>query len=297
MRVLVTGADGFVGTRLVQRLRKEGWEVVGIDRETDVTDAAAVERAVELAAPDAVAHLAALSFVPQTVREPWAAYRVNFLGTRNVLSAVAMRAPRARTLVVSTGHVYGTSSLDAPAFDERSPLRPDSPYARTKACADLLAQTWEDRGLDIVRARPFNHTGRGRPDWFVESSFARQLARIEAGRQPPRLEVGNLDSVRDFLHVDDVVDAYARLLPPGGPTGACNIASGEGRSIRDVLSVLRAWSRAPDPEITVDPARVRPTDRAVGDPTRLRETTGWRPQHGFEATMRELLEGWRASDG
>jgi len=298
VRVLVTGAGGFVGRRLLPRLAAAGHDAVGVDREVDVADAAALESTVADSAPDALVHLAALSFVPDSFRDPEAAFRVNFLGVRNLLEAVRARAPRARVLVVSTGNVYGTAGAGAPPFAEGAPLRPESPYARAKAAADLLARSYAERGLAVVRARPFNHTGRGRPAAFVESSLARQLVEIAAGRRAPRLAVGNLDAVRDFLDVDDVVAAYLRLLDPAVPAGLYNVASGVGRSVRELLAALLdladLGARRGALEIEVDPERWRPTDHAVGDAARLRAATGWEPRVPFASTLRGLLEGWRA---
>jgi GDP-4-dehydro-6-deoxy-D-mannose reductase len=301
VRVLVTGAGGFVGRRLVPKLRGAGHETVGIDREVDVADAPALEAALAAAAPDAIVHLAALSFVPESFRDPEAAFRVNFLGARNLLEAVRARAPRARVLVVSTGNVYGTADTGSPPFSEESPLRPESPYARAKAAADLLARGYAERGLDVVRVRPFNHTGLGRPEAYAESSLARQLVEIAAGRRAPRVAVGNLDAVRDFLDVDDVVAAYVRLLDPGVPAGLYNVASGRARSIREVLALLVELAglgeRRHSLEIEVDPARWRPADRAVGDAGRLRRATGWEPRIPLEVTLRGVLDGWRAERG
>jgi GDP-4-dehydro-6-deoxy-D-mannose reductase len=294
VRVLVTGARGFVGRRLVPALRAAGHEVA--DEAVDVTVPGAVRDLVSRAEPDALVHLAALSFVPDSFLAPDAAFRVNFLGARNVLAAVRADAPRARILVVSTGHVYGTAAAEAAPFDETAPLRPESPYARAKAAGDLLAQRYAAAGLDVVRVRPFNHTGPGRPDHFVESSLARQIVEIRAGRRAPRLVVGNLDAVRDFLDVADVVAAYLRLLDPTVPAGLYNVASGVGRTIGEVLEALLRIAN-PDrarPEIVVAPERWRPTDRAVGDARRLRAAIGWAPRVPFEDTLRHLLDGWRA---
>lgn len=293
MQVLVTGARGFVGGRLVPRLAAAGWQARGADREVDVTGVDELAEWVADGAPDAVVHLAALSFVPDSVRDPAASFRVNFLGTRNLLEAVRVHAPRARVLVVSTGHVYGAAASGS--FDECAPLRPDSPYARTKAAADLLAGCYAQQGLDVVRVRPFNHTGAGRPETFVESSFARQVAEIAAGRRAPQLSVGNLDAVRDFLDVEDVVDAYLRLLDPAVPAGVYNVASGTGHSIQDLLDTLLELAGLARGALTieVDRARWRPADRAVGDAGKLRTATGWAPRTGFRDTLRALLEGWR----
>jgi GDP-4-dehydro-6-deoxy-D-mannose reductase len=300
MRVLVTGARGFVGRRLAPRLVEAGHEVVELPRGVDVADEAAVDKFVEQERPRAVVHLAARSFVPDSVVEPEATFRANYVGTRNVLESVRRHAPAARVLVVSSGHVYGTSSLDAPAFAEEAGLRPESPYARTKAAADLLASFFVERGVDVVRARPFNHTGRGRPAHFVEANLAHQVARIEQRLAPARLAVGNLDAVRDFLDVEDVVDAYVRLLEPQVAARAYNVASGVPRTVREVLDALlelaglRREDAGGSVVVEVEPERWRPTDRAVGDATRLREATGWSPSVPFDVTLRELLDDARA---
>jgi GDP-4-dehydro-6-deoxy-D-mannose reductase len=296
VRVLVTGSAGFVGGRLIPRLVAAGHTPIGVDREVDVGDPDSVAGAVAAAAPDAVVHLAARSFVPDSFRDPAGTFRVNFLGVRNVLRAVEEHAPRARVLTVSTGNVYGVATPPAPPFDETAPLRPGSPYARAKAAADLLAASHGARGLDVVRVRPFNHTGRGRPDSFVESSLARQIVEIALGRRPARIAVGNLDAVRDFLDVEDVVGAYLRLLDRSVPAGLYNVASGVGRSVREVLETLLdlAGLSPAKVETAVEESRWRPTDHAVGDAARLRAAAGWAPRVAFRETMRSLLEGWRA---
>jgi GDP-4-dehydro-6-deoxy-D-mannose reductase len=209
-----------------------------------------------------------------------------------VLAAVEAAAPRARVLLVSSSTVYGPAEADAPPFDESSPLRPANAYARTKAAADLLGAAFAERGLAVWRARPWNHTGAGRPDRFVESSFARQLAEIEAGRRPPRIEVGALDSLRDFLHVEDVVDAYLALLDGDAPPAAYNVASGRGVTIRALLEQLLARTRLA-PELVVDPARLRPPDASVGSAARLRALTGWTPRRTLDEALGALLDDWR----
>jgi GDP-4-dehydro-6-deoxy-D-mannose reductase len=297
VRVFVTGARGFVGTRLVARLTARGDAVVGADREVDVSRPEALRPALAGAAPDAVVHLAAVSFVPDSWSDPEATFRVNFLGCRTLLEAALTEAPRARVLLVSSGALYGSAPPGAPPFREEAPLRPDSPYAWTKAAADRLGGLYAGRGLDVVRARPFNHTGPGRPDRFVESSFARQIAELELGRRSGPLAVGNLDAVRDFLDVEDVVDAYLALLEPalpGPPGGVYNVASGRGRTARQLLDALLAKSPV-TPAIVPDPARWRATDASVGDARRLGQATGWQPRRDFDDTLSRLLEHWRAA--
>jgi GDP-4-dehydro-6-deoxy-D-mannose reductase len=258
----------------------------------DVSDATAVDAKVAEVAPDAIVHLAALSSVATSHRAAEETYRVNFLGTHNVLEAARRHAPNCRLLLVGSGDEYGSHPPGSAPLDESAPLRPRSPYARSKACADLLGAVYAQRGLNVVRARSFNHTGPGQRDSFVASSFARQLAEIEAGRRAPRILVGNLESVRDFLDVRDVAEAYALLLESSLPPGAYNVASGRGVSIGEVLKQLLDHSYV-QPEIEVAPERLRPADHAVGDAGRLRAATGWEPRIPISVTLERLFEDWR----
>jgi GDP-4-dehydro-6-deoxy-D-mannose reductase len=181
-------------------------------------------------------------------------------------------------------------------IDETTPLRPRSPYARTKAAAEMLGQQAADRGLDVIRVRAFNHTGAGQPDHFVVSSFARQVAGIRLGQREPIMRVGNLESVRDFLHVDDVLRAYRALLEPSVPADVYNIASGRSTRIQQILDRLIAIAGI-DPRVERDPERWRETDWLVGDASRLRSATGWQPEIPLESILRELYEDWLEKDG
>lgn len=292
MRVLVTGSAGFVGRHLLPRLRAEGLDVSGRDRELDVSDEALVDAEVARLAPDAIVHLAAVSSVAESLKTPDLAYRVNYLGTRSLLRAAARRAPAARLLVISSAEIYGTARPGSEPFSEAAPLRPRSPYAHSKAAADLLAGCYAERGLDVVRLRPFSHTGPGQADTFVVASFARQAAQIAAGRAPARMRVGNLDSVRDFLDISDVIEAYVRLLDRSVPAGVYNVASGRGTPVSAVLDQLLALAEV-RPEIEVDPERFRETNYAVGDASRLRAAAGWRPRISLSDTLDRVLASWR----
>jgi GDP-4-dehydro-6-deoxy-D-mannose reductase len=296
MRVMVTGASGFVGRRLLPRLAAAGHTALGIDREVDVADACGLTAAVSRIRPDAVIHLAALSSVAQSLAAPEDCYRVNFLGTRSLLEAVAAEAPAARILLIGSADTYTATSPRAQPLDESTPLRPRSPYARTKAAAEMLGRLAARSGLDVVCVRAFNHTGAGQSDQFVVSSFARQVAAIRSGRAAPLLRVGNLDSVRDFLHVDDVVDAYLALLDPRVPADVYHVAGSTGIAIRSVLESLLGIAGV-EARVEVDPARFRETDWLVGDASRLRRATRWRPRIPLEDLLREVYEDWLARDG
>ena len=288
MRVLVTGAGGFVGRRLVAALAARGDAVLAHDRELDVTDAARVREAVAKLRPDAIAHLAAIASVAECAREPVRAFRVNVLGTRALLEAALRESPRARVLLVSTAAIYGSAPLGSAGFDESAGLRPGSDYARTKASADLLAADYAERGLAVVRARPFNHTGAGRPESYVEARLARDVAEIAASRREPRLELPNPTSQRDFLHVDDVIDAYLALLGPDVAPGAYNVASGEAVTMRELARRLCSLA-AVNATLAETSDPLRPPDATLGVSHKLRAATGWRPRRTLDDALRELL--------
>jgi GDP-4-dehydro-6-deoxy-D-mannose reductase len=214
-----------------------------------------------------------------------------------LLEGVAAHAPRARVLFVGTGQAYGLRRADEAAFAEEDPLRPNSLYAATKTAAEQRAVlAYERQGLDVIRARPLNHTGPGRPPEYAESAFARQIARMEKGLQEPVLRVGNLGGVRDFSDVRDVVRAYRLLLERGEAGGVYNVCSGEGTTLRSLLDLLIGRAEI-EPRIEVDPALYRkdPDDRSalVADPGRLR-ALGWDRVYPLERTLSDLLEDWRS---
>lgn len=292
MRVFVTGADGFVGQRLAPELKAAGHTVIGSDRNTvDVLDGKSLEKALASARPDAVIHLAAISFVPEASQEPDLAWRINVDGAANLVRAMAVRTPTARLLLIGSGEQYASTDVDAPPVNEDAPLDGTGIYAESKTAAEKLALEAVDRGLDLVRVRAFNHTGPGQSPRFVAPDFSRQIAMIEKGA-PAEMHVGNLESSRDFLHVDEVVDAYCRLLDPAVPAGVYNVASGRGTTIRELLATLIGLAGL-DVEIQRDPARWREADSRVGDAARLSQTTGWKPSRSIEAILSELLDYWR----
>ena len=292
MRVFVTGARGFVGGHLVPRLRNEGFEVTASDRDLDVCDRAAVEAKLKQALPNAIVHLAAQSSVAASAADPEQTQRINYGGALSVLEGALRCGSRPRVLLIGSADQYGRAVPGSPPFTEDSPLAPTSAYARSKTEAERLGTSFVDAGLEVVRIRAFSHSGPGQSDAFALSSFARQIAEIEAGRRKPVLRVGNLDSVRDYLDVEDVVAAYLRLLDPTVAADIYNVASGVGTRLSDLLDTLLDLS-SPRPRIERDTERLRPADCSVGDASRLRSATGWRPSVSIERMLERLLADWR----
>jgi GDP-4-dehydro-6-deoxy-D-mannose reductase len=291
MRVVVTGAGGFLGRHLVRELASRGAETVAVDRaEADVCDAAAVADLVARARPDAVVHLAAQSRVAHSFADPGETFRVNVLGTVAVLEAVRRHAPRARILVASSAEVYGAVGADALPVAESAPLAPVNPYGASKVAAEAAAlQVHRAHGLDVAILRAFNAVGPGQATDFALPGFAAQLAAIARGAAEPVLRVGNLDAERDLTDVRDVARAYALALERGESGGVYNVCSGTAVPIRRALEALVAASGL-EVRVEVDPSRLRPVDVpcVYGSPRRLAAATGWRPEVPLERTIADL---------
>jgi GDP-4-dehydro-6-deoxy-D-mannose reductase len=295
VRVLVTGATGFAGRHVLAAVAAAGHEPLGFGGphepppSLDLRDADGVRSAVATSGADAIIHLAGQAFVPPSIADPLATLAVNATGTAHLLEAVRAARRPIRTLIVSSAEVYGAQRPERMPLDESVPLRPENPYAASKVAAETYAGVWSRLyGLDVVIARPFNHIGPGQDARFVVPSFARQLAAIAAGA-PPLLAVGNLTTERDFLDVRDVAGAYVALLANGRPGSVYNVCSGHAVAIHEVLRQLITIARVPV-DVRDDPERLRPSDIPVlcGDATRLRTDTGWSPQVGLTASLRDI---------
>jgi GDP-4-dehydro-6-deoxy-D-mannose reductase len=315
MRALVTGISGFVGGHLAEHLAAEGDLVVGqsasgkwptdlahlnriarIERcdltaidESDLADLIARKQ------PEAIYHLAAQSNPRASLDDPRGTWALNLGGALNLLEAVKRAGSKMekppRVILVGSGVSYGNPSAEWMPVSESCPLRPNNPYSSSKAAADLLGiQHFLSHGTNVVMVRPFNHAGPRQSAKYVLPGFALQVAEVEAGRKPC-VEVGNLDIVRDFTDVRDVVRGY-RLLAERGRAGEIyNLGSGRGTKLADALAHLVSLASKPV-EVRVDPARVRPVDQPllVADPSKLRAETGWEANIPIEQTLADMLE-------
>ena len=294
MRAFVTGASGFVGPWLCRHLEASGDEVVPAGHDRDVTDADSIAEALIASRPDAVYHLAAQSSVGSSWADATGTFRVNVFGTLHVLDAANACPSRPRVLVVSSAEVYGEVSPVALPVAETAPFRPGTPYAASKAAAELAGlQAFLGRGLEVVRARPFNHTGPGQGPGFVVPALARQV--VEASLTGATvLKTGNLTARRDFTDVRDVVAAYRLLIARGSAGEVYNVCSGRSVLLLDLVERLLSLTGA-DLSVEVAPERLRPVDvpEMRGDPRRLEDLTGWRPAIDLDRTLRDVLDYWR----
>ena len=311
-RALITGISGFVGSHLAEYLLKyTDWHVAGTvygpeeniehlrDRlelyPAELSELETVISIVERAKPDYIFHLAAQPLVSLSRHDPWGTLANNIRLQLNILEAVARLDSGARILVIGSSEEYGLVRPDELPIKETNPLRPTSPYAVSKVAQDMLGLQYHlSHKLFTVRVRSFNHIGPRQRPGFVAPDFASQIARAEAGLQEPIIRVGNLEPQRDFSNVRDVVRGYYLLITRGEPGEVYNLGSEQARSVRELLETLMAMSKVP---ITVEqnPERLRPTDVPVivGDCTKIREQTGWRPIIPFEDSLRDVLDYWR----
>lgn len=311
MRVLITGAGGFVGNHLAAHLgqtqanaRLIGTTLFEIEtvhpavsenRRIDLKDYAQTRGLLDDCRPDAIYHLAAQAFVPRSFEAPWETLENNILSQLNVIRACLELKQRPRILIVSSAEIYGEVTAGQLPLDEDCAIRPTNPYSVSKVAQDMLGlQYYLSHDLPIMRARPFNHIGPGQNGRFVAPAFAMQIAGIEEGQREAVINVGNLTAKRDFTDVRDIVRAYRLIIEKGRPGEAYNVASGLAYSIGQLLDILLGLSQR-EIKVRVDPARLRPVDvpEIRGDAGKLRRDTGWRPSLSFEETLRDVLEDCR----
>ena len=314
MRILITGITGFVGSHLAEFALERGAQVVGALRwrsntehidhlrerltliESDLRELSSTRELVERAAPDYVVHLAAQSFVAASWQTPAETLMTNAISQMNLFESIRQLGVPGRFLVIGSSEEYGLVFPDELPIRETNPLRPLSPYAVSKVTQDLMGfQYWKSYGLDVIRARAFNHDGPRRGEAFATSNFAKQIAEIEAGQREPVVMAGDLKPTRDFSDVRDIVRGYWDLLERGTPGEVYNLCSGVDWSIERVLTFLLSQSTVSGIEVRADPARFRPSDVPVlrGSAEKIERAVGWRTRIPLQRTLTELLEYWR----
>ncbi len=312
---LITGITGFAGSHLAELLLNSGHEVWGTTRprsqaenldtiknklhleDADLLDSHSLYTIVSKIKPDYIFHLAAQSFVQSSWASPANTMELNIVGSVHLFEAVRRAGLDSVIQIACSSEEYGLVYENELPIKETNPLRPQSPYAVSKVAMDYLGyQYFMSYGLKIIRTRGFNHTGPRRGEVFVTSNFARQIAEIEIGKKEPTIEVGNLDSHRDWTDVRDMVKGYLLSVEKGEPGEVYNICSEKAVKIKDMLDMLIAMSNVKGKiKIVEDQSRMRPSDVPVllGDCSKFRQATGWKPEIPFERTMKDLLNYWR----
>lgn len=316
MRAVVTGISGFVGGHLAEHLLESGDLVVGLSatglwpvplahlgRQVRLEACDIVNEPEEALAdrlvrkqPEVIYHLAAQASPQASLADPRATWALNLGGVMNLLEALRRSGLRPRVVLVGSGVCYGNPPPEYLPVSETCPLRPNNPYAASKACADLLGiQHHLAYGTEVVMARPFNHAGPRQSPQYVLASLVRQIAEVEAGRREC-VDVGNLEVVRDFTDVRDIVCAYRLLAQQGRPGEIYNVGTGRDLKLSELLESLCGLAHKPI-EVRVDPARLRPVDqpRLLANPAKLRAETGWEPRYSIEQTLIDMLDDARAA--
>lgn len=317
MKVLITGITGFVGGHLAERLAGAGHTLAGLGRSAtwphglvhlagkadlhtaDLLDTDRVEAVLKQVRPDWLFHLAGYANTGGSFREPGACWRDNLDATRSLYDAVVRSGVRPRILFVSTGLIYGEPDEPDAACDERTTLKPASPYAASKAAADILSyQYTRSPGLDIVRVRLFNQIGPRQSADYAVANFARQIATAEMRRQEPAMTVGDLSAHRDVTDVRDMVAAFPLLLEKGKTGEAYNAGRGTTYRIQDLLDRLLALATIPiEVRQSVEPGRKADTTITRADTSKLRAATGWAPHIALDQTLADILADWRQQAG
>jgi GDP-4-dehydro-6-deoxy-D-mannose reductase len=313
-RVLVTGADGFVASHLLVELSREtDWRLTGIGlkpepsadvpgleyRVVDITDFEMISDYLAGVRPDAVFHLAAQPSVARSWEDPWSTYTVNLMGQVNLMESLLRLKLETSVHIACSSEEYGKVPQERMPLGEKMPLAPCSHYAVSKVTQEMLGLMYREAfDWRVLVTRSFNQAGPGQSPDFVVSSFARQVAMIEAGRSRPVMKVGNLEARRDFTDVRDTARAYRLLMEKGQPGAVYNVCSGRAPAISEMLDTLLGLTDA-DIEVERDPARQRPSDvpLLLGDASLIRGEIGWEPVIGLEQTLRDTLDYWREHVG
>lgn len=319
LRVLITGITGFVGSYQAEQilaLGRKDIEIYGMKRwrsplehisgikdsinliDADLLDATSTVQMIKTIKPDRIFHLAAQSFVPYSFDAPHITLETNIIGTLNLLEAVRQSSTDPLIHICSSSEVYGQVEENEVPITENNPLRPQSPYAVSKVGEDMLSyQYFKSYGIKTIRTRAFTHSGARRGGVFVDSWFAKQIAEIEKGKKPPKIHVGNLQSIRTFMDVRDTVNGYWLALEKCTPGEVYNIGGKETFTIEEMLHKLMALSTSKNKmEIFADPILMRPSDvtRQIPSVEKFHNATGWIPKIPYAVTLQETLDYWRS---
>ena len=313
MKALITGIAGFAGSHLAELLLSDGVEVFGIKRvrsrtenidhiidqiklfDCDLMDTISIRRVLREVKPDYIFHLAAQAFVRSSWDDPIYTMRCNVEGQMNLFNALVDLNMNPVIQIAGSSEEYGAVEPDDIPIKETCPLRPLSPYAVSKVTQDLMGyQYWKSYGLNVIRTRAFNHSGKRRGKIYATSTFANQIAMIEKGKQPPVIKHGNLDAIRDLTDVRDTVRGYYMLVQKGKPGAVYNICSGNDWTMQKVLNYLVSLSNV-KVKMEIDLERLRPSDLPVliGDNSKIVNAIGWSPTISMETMLGDLLEYWR----
>lgn len=314
MRILITGITGFVGRHLARYLIKEDKnEILGLGLRVkdfdigspsgqievlgvDIKDREDIENVIEKFKPQQIYHLAAQSSVSYSWENPIETFNINVFGGINILESLKKYCPTCKTLIVCTAEEYGESEIKDEAISEDFKIYPSNPYAISKSALDFFSTTYHRAyNLPIFVSRSFNHIGPGQSERFVCSDFAKQIAIMEKDRSSSTLKVGNIEAIRDFLDVRDVVKAYNYIVNRGKVGEVYNVCSGKKYKISELLKILISLSSRDDIRVEIDKNRFRPVDIDImyGDNSKLRSHTGWEPEYKIETSLRDTLDYWR----
>lgn len=310
MKILITGIYGFAGAHLANYLSDRGHQIGGFCLETDIDTGAIPEsvkifigdlrqkdRVAEVISsfnPDRVVHLAAVSSVKFSFDYPAETFAINITGTQNLLEAIARQKKPAQTLLVSSSEIYGQLGPNDVPVSETALLAPVNPYGVSKAAVDLMGyQYFKSYGIPVYRIRAFSHTGPRQSTQAVISDWAKQVATIELGKAPAEIKVGNLNVIRDYTDVEDVICAYESIFEKGRPGEAYNVCSGIGHRLDTLLEQLIGFSTR-NISIKIDQSRFRPVDIPVliGSPQKIKSDTGWEPRIDINSTLKKVYNYW-----
>ena len=313
MKALITGISGFAGSYLAEFLLDKKYKIFGTfyDKSTfsnlngcmdkikifkcDIRNYNSLGAIIEKVRPDEIYHLAAISFVPTSLKDPKLAFDTNTYGTLNLYQAVIEQKINPKILFVGSADEYGIVNKNDLPINENCPLQPVNPYSISKASADYLSYFYfKSYDLNIARVRPFNHIGPRQSPEFVCSNFAKQIVEIEKGMKEPVIMVGNLEAKRDFTDVRDMVRAYWLAIQKCETGEVYNICSERAVQIRELLNNLLKLS-SKQIEVMKDPQRMRPSDNPIlqGSSSKFKEKCGWKPEIPLDKTLKDILEYWR----